>query len=140
MRDLDKDALQAKEKKASFGQDIDLDAYESEPVSHEYVKDLAALPVADKTRMIMAGIDAREKERSGTFLQKDSSVIHAHSRQEGLEVMPIKEALKQHDWVKDYYWNLAAVDTDKYTARARLALHNGYVIRALPGSKVIYPV
>jgi hypothetical protein len=66
MRDLDKDALQAKEKKASFGQDIDLDAYESEAVAHEYVEDLEALPVADKTRMIMVGIDAREKERSGT--------------------------------------------------------------------------
>jgi Fe-S cluster assembly scaffold protein SufB len=29
---------------------------------------------------------------------------------------------------------------DKYTAKARLDLHNGYVIRALPGAKVIYPV
>jgi hypothetical protein len=54
--------------------------------------------------------------------------------------MPIKEALKQHNWVEDYYWKLVAVDTDKYTARARLDLHNGYVIRALAGSKVVYPV
>ena len=32
------------------------------------------------------------------------------------------------------------MDADKYTARAQLDLHDGYVIRALPGSKVIYPV
>jgi Fe-S cluster assembly scaffold protein SufB len=54
--------------------------------------------------------------------------------------MPIKKALEQHDWVKDYYWKLVGVDTDKYTAKAQLDLHDGYVIRALPGSKVIYPV
>jgi uncharacterized protein len=32
------------------------------------------------------------------------------------------------------------VDADKYTARAQLNLHDGYVIWTLPGSKVIYPV
>lgn len=140
MRDLDGNALQAKGKKAKLGRDIDLDAYGSESVSHDYVKDLDALSEGDKKRMILAGVDAGEMDRSGTYVQKDTAVIHAHSSQEGLEVIPIREALKQYDWVKDYYWNLVAVDTDKYTARAQLDLHDGYVIRALAGSKVIYPV
>ena len=140
MRDLDEKALRAKDKKASLGPDIDLDAYHSEPVSHEYVRDLGTLSQADKDRMILAGVDADEKERSGTYVQKDSAVIHARSGQDGLEVIPIKDALQQYDWVKDYYWKLIAVDTDKYTARAKLALHNGYVIRASAGSKVVYPV
>ena len=140
MRSLDEMALRARDKKAKLGQDIDIEAYGSESVSHSYVKDLDALPEADKMRMILAGVDAQETGRSGTYVQKDTSVIHAHSMQEGLEVIPIKEALKQYDWVRDYYWKLVAVDTDKYTARAQLDLHNGYVIRALPGSKVVYPV
>ena len=140
MRDLNEKALRAKDKKASLGPDIDLDAYHSEPVSHEYVRDLGILSQADKDRMILAGVDADEKERSGTYVQKDSAVIHARSGQDGLEVIPIKDALQQYDWVKDYYWKLIAVDTDKYTARAKLALHNGYVIRASAGSKVVYPV
>ena len=140
MRDLNEKALRAKDKKASLGPDIDLDAYHSEPVSHEYVRDLGTLSQADKDRMILAGVDADEKERSGTYVQKDSAVIHARSGQDGLEVIPIKDALQQYDWVKDYYWKLIAVDTDKYTARAKLALHNGYVIRASAGSKVVYPV
>jgi Fe-S cluster assembly scaffold protein SufB len=42
--------------------------------------------------------------------------------------------------VEEYYWKLAAVDADKYTASAELDLHDGYVIRALPGSKSVYPV
>jgi Fe-S cluster assembly scaffold protein SufB len=140
MRSLDEKALLAKDKKAKLGQDIDLDAYQSESVSHSYVEDLGALSEADKMRMILAGVDTEETGRSGTYVQKDTSVIHVHSMQEGLEVIPIKEALKQYDWIRDYYWKLVAVDTDKYTARAHLDLHNGYVIRALPGSKVIYPV
>jgi Fe-S cluster assembly scaffold protein SufB len=140
MRSLDEKALLAKDKKAKLGLDIDIEAYESESVSHSYVKDLGALSESDKMRMILAGVDAQETGRSGTYVQKDTSVIHARSRQEGLEVIPIKEALKQYDWVRDYYWKLVAVDTDKYTARAQLDLHNGYVIRALPGSRVVYPV
>jgi len=140
MRDLEEKAMQAREKKAGLGLDIDLDAYQSEPVSHDYVKDLGSLSEDDKKRMILAGVDAEEKDRSGTYVQKDTAVIHAHSRQEGLEVMPIKDALGRYDWLEDYYWKLVAVDTDKYTARAQLDLHDGYVIRALPGSHVVYPV
>jgi len=69
----------------------------------------------------------------------DTSVIHCHSAQEGIEVLPIKKALEQ-EWIKEYYWKLVAVDADKYTAAVELNLHDGYVIRALPGSKAIYPV
>jgi Fe-S cluster assembly scaffold protein SufB len=140
MRSLDERALQAKEKKAGLGPDIDLGAYDPRPVAHDYVEELGTLPEGDKKRMILAGVDAEERERSGTYVQKDSAVIHSRSKQEGLEVLPIKKALKQYDWLKDYYWNLVNVDTDKYTARAQLELHDGYVIRALPGSKVVYPV
>jgi uncharacterized protein len=32
------------------------------------------------------------------------------------------------------------VDQDKYSASVFLELHDGYVIRALPGSKSIYPI
>ncbi len=140
MRELDKKALQAKEKNAKLGPDIDLESYDSEPVPHDYVEDLGSLSEAEKKRMILAGVDAEEKDRSGTYIQKDTAVLHAGSKEEGLEVIPIKQALREHEWIKDYYWKLVSVDTDKYTARAQLDLHDGYVIRALPGSKIIYPV
>jgi Fe-S cluster assembly scaffold protein SufB len=142
MRDLDFDhkAEQGKAKKAALGTDIDLSTFPSDPVHHDYVDDLTVISEEDRKRMLLAGVDVSETERSGTYVQKDSSVLHSHSKQEGLEVIPIKQALEQYDWVYDYYWKLVQVDTDKYTARAQLDLHDGYVIRALPGSKVIYPV
>lgn len=140
MRNLDEKALTAKEKKAKLGPDVDISSYGSETVSHDYVENLVSLSESDKARMILAGVDAYEKERSGTFIQKDTAVIHSRSKQEGLEVMSIKEALEKYDWLEEYYWNLVSVETDKYTSLAQLDLHNGYFIRALPGSKVTNPV
>lgn len=140
MRDLDERAVQAKEKKASFGQDIDLESFHPKHVPHNYIQDLRTLPEADKGRMLQAGLDVNGQNRSGTFLQKDTELLHVETNHEGLEIIPIKQAVKECDWIKDYYWKLVSVDADKYTARARIDLHNGYVIRALPGAKVIYPV
>ncbi len=140
MLDLDERARKAKDKRAALGQDVELEEYSSESNPHEYINDLGSLSDGDKERMILAGIDAEEKNRSGTFIQKDSSVIHAGVKDSGLEVIPIKKALQENDWVRDYYWKLVPVDTDKYTARVQLDLHDGYVIRALPGSRVISPV
>lgn len=140
MHVLDEQAQKAREKKAALGPDIDLDAFTVESSAHPYLDDLNALPEADKARMIQSGVDSREIERSGSYIQKDTSVVHAHAKVPGLEVIPITQALEQYDWIKDYYWKLVAVDADKYTARAQLDLHDGYVIRALPGSKIVYPV
>jgi len=140
MLELDEKAKKAKGKKAALGPDINLESFQSEAVSHDYVEDLGMISETDKSRMILAGVDVEGKGRSGTYVQKDTEVIHVKSKQEGLEIIPIKQALEKCDWVHDYYWKLVSVDTDKYTSRAKLDLHNGYVIRALPGSKVIYPV
>ncbi|MCK9274022.1 MAG: SufD family Fe-S cluster assembly protein [Syntrophales bacterium] len=139
MRDLDAKAREAKGKKAAFGQDIDLESFSSDNPFHEAVQDIGQLPENERERMLMAGIDTRPGVRSGTYLQKDGTSVYSTSLQEGLEIIPIKTALEKLDWVKEYYWKLLSVDTDKYTARARLDLHNGYVIRALPGAKVTYP-
>ena len=134
MRGLDEKALEAREKKAKLGVDINLGEFPTAPVSHDYLQALSAMSEDDQKQMILAGVDTTETERSGSFVQKDSTVIHARSKQEGLEIIPIKEALEKHEWVRDHCWKLVNVDTDKYTARAQLDLHDGYVIRALPGS------
>jgi len=140
MRNLTDKAREAKDKKAAIGPDVDLATFTAEPVKHDYVKDLKTLPVVDRDRLIQAGIDASENSRAGTYIQMDTAVVHAHAKQEGLEVLPIKEALKKHEWARDYYWKLVSVDADKYTAAAELNLHDGYVIRALPGAKAVWPV
>ena len=139
---LKEKAKKAIDKKGAIGPDINLDEFDQAPVPHSYLadEDLCDLPQEEQKQLIMAGLDVTKKERGATYFQKDTSVIHCQTQQEGIEVIPIKKALEQYDWIKEYYWKLVAVDTDKYTAAAELGLHDGYVIRALPGSKSIYPI
>ncbi len=135
-------AKKAIEKKSAVGPDVNLHEFDDAPVSHPYMadEDLCAMPGEEQKQLIMAGLDVTKKERGGTYFQKDTEVIHCHSQQDGIEVIPIRKALEHHDWIRGYYWKLAAVDADKYTAAAELGLHDGYVIRSLPGSKSIYPI
>jgi len=141
IEDVRERAQKAVRKKAAIGTDVNLEEFDPAPVPHSYMADeeLCELPQEEQKRLTMAGLDVTQKGRGGTFFQKDTSVIHCHSQQEGIEVLPISKALKE-DWIGDYYWKLVPVDADKYTAAAELGLHDGYVIRALPGSKSIYPV
>jgi Fe-S cluster assembly scaffold protein SufB len=121
---------------------VDLEEFDKAPVPHQYLaeEDLCTLPEEEQQRLLMSGLDLTLKERGGTYFQKDTSVIHCGAKQQDVEVMPIRRALEEHEWLEEYYWKLVSVDTDKYTAAAELDLHDGYVIRALPGSKSIYPI
>ena len=130
-------AEKAVNKKGLIGRDINLDEFDDALVPHEYLADeaMCELPEPEKQRLLMTGMDVTKKDRGGTYFQKDTEVIHCHSPQEGVQVIPISKALQHHDWIGDYYWKLVEVDTDKYTAAAELGLHDGYVIRSLPGSR-----
>jgi Fe-S cluster assembly scaffold protein SufB len=140
--ELREGAKKASDKKAIIGPDIDLNAFEKKMIQHEYLSDeaLRALPDEERRQLLMSGLDVSKKARGGTYFQKDTAVIHCGSDQEGIEVTPIREALETDDSIWDYYWQLVSVDTDKYTAAAELNLHNGYVIRSLPGTRSVYPV
>jgi len=140
--ELRKKANKVIDKKGAIGPDINLDEFDDAPVPHSYMADEELCGVAEdeQTRLLMAGLDVTKKERGGTYFQKDTEVVHCHAPQDGIEVIPIQKALAEYDWIKDYYWKLVAVDTDKYTAAAEIGLHDGYVIRSLPGSKSVYPI
>ena len=137
-RDL---AEKAREKKAALGADIDLARYSSDAEEHAYQEKASALPAEDKAQLMKVGVTLDDaSQRSGTFVQMDRSVVHSSASQEGVEVLPVTEALKKYDWLQDYWWRAVSVDQDKFTAEAELDLQNGYLIRALPGAKAVYPV
>jgi len=134
-------ARAALSKRASLGEDIDLEKYTQSADELPYQNDPSRLPDETKERMIQAGITlGGDSQRSGTIIQMDHSIIHSLARQEGIEVMGINQALEKYDWLSDYFWKAVAVDSDKYTAHVELNQSNGYFIRALPGSKTLYPV
>jgi len=130
----------AADEAASYGTDINLEDYSSDAKAYPYQKDLSAFSQAERDQMLMAGVDLTAKNRSGTFVQKDLSVVHSLSTQEDMELMDIQQAREQYGWLQDYWWKAIPADLDKFTARAGLRQEHGYFIRSLPGAKSVYPL
>ncbi len=134
-------ARAAAAKPAALGEDIDLGTYVSSAEEQPYEADPSRLPDKVKQQMLDAGVILDDpSQRAGTFIQMDNAPVHSSIREEGVEVLPVSQALDKYDWLSDYWWRAVAVNTDKYTANVELNQHNGYFIRALPGSKTVYPV
>ncbi len=104
------------------------------------LRSLADVSEDYRQELLRAGIEPSETGRSGSFLLQDHSVVYSRTNYEGLELMSISEALKQHDWLDDYLWKLIPADMDKYTADVVSSGTNGYFIRSKANTKVTVPV
>jgi len=133
-------AAQAKDKKAAFGTDIDLLKYQLLSDDKTDPLDLEGLTHEDRAKIIQSGVDLDEQNRAGTFLQADNRIVHCAVKQPGLEVLPMAQAMEEHPWLEEFYWQAVPVDADKYTAQAELHFQNGYFIRALQGQRVTTPI
>ena len=134
-------AKAAENKAATYGDDIDLNNYVNPDEKHPYQKDPSQLAAQTKEIMLGAGIMLDDPgQRSATYLQMDNTPVHFSTRQDGVEVMAVSQALEKYDWLTDYFWKAVAIDSDKYTANVELNNNDGYFIRSLPGQKTVYPV
>lgn len=122
------------------GKTVDLDKYHTDAEAHAYVRELTRVDAADAGKWLDVGIDPLEKERAGTFIQKDRSVVHCKSHQDGVEMMGISQAAAVHPWLEEYLWKSVSPDTDAFTKSAKAHPHEGYFIRALPGVKSAHPL
>jgi len=136
--ELRKLAELARYKVATYGEDIDISVFEEAEEVKE-IDELSKLPPEIQDAAISSGIDITEKERAGSFVQVDHSVIYQkiQSAYRGqIEIMSITDALEKHPELEEYWWKAVRVDQDKYTAHAELYPMHGYFIRVLPGQKV----
>ena len=140
--DLKKRAKSAKEKQAQYGDDLDLDKYEYTSSETSEMESIDEVSSEDRSLVQEVGFDPEQEQVSASFIQFDAESILADVllSQEGLEVLPMSQALKQYDWLQDYLWKAVPVDVDKYTARSELESYNGYFIRAKAGAKIGMPV
>lgn len=95
-------------------------------------------------RLIKAGFDMKQENRSGSYLAEDQEVKHSTSLYEGVEVLSLKEAVEQYPEVKERMWTLVDKDKDEYT---RLVYDyeqenelTGVFIRVKAGKKVSMPL
>jgi Fe-S cluster assembly scaffold protein SufB len=138
---LRKKAEDALKKTAAFGEDIDLNDYGIASKDVEYTKNLEELSEDDQRTLLNVGFTPNEENRSGSFIILDNAVSHTSIRdKDAVELMSLHDAMKKHEWVKDYSWNLIKPDVDKYTAMSYLQNANGYFIRAPAGKKSKMPV
>ncbi len=138
-------ARKAQEKKALYGEDIDLEKFiKEEAGEHERVNRANEVPKKVQDTLLKVGVDPGEKERSGSFIQVDQSGVVSTSFSESVEIMGMNVALDKYGWIKDYMWKAVAPDTDKYTAQTAIRESeegsSGYFIRSLPGSKEVFPL
>ncbi len=90
-----------------------------------------------KERLESVGIEMDPKKRSGSFLLLDQEVKSVAKYFEGVEIMPIRRALEEYEWLEDYMWKAVKADDVEEDVREDF---NGYFIRALPNAKVEIPV
>lgn len=140
MSQIKERAEQSRQKKAAFGPDLNLDDFSRQGGAWDYDPDYRQFSPEERSRLLTAGIELTDEDHAGTFLQADKAIVHCQTRQPGVEVLPITEAMSRYDWVREHLWRLVAVDADKYTANSELDLDNGYFIRALKGAKIAQPV
>ena len=103
-------------------------------------KDIGEFEEEEIERLKQTGIDLTGLDRAGTFIQTNCSVQKCDCESPGVEMLPVTEALKKYDGLKDYWWKLVPAEKDAFTREADQELDNGYFIRTLPGEKVIYPL
>ena len=104
------------------------------------IENLSSLPAEDQDRLVLAGIDVNDRSVSGAFMQLNHAGVHCETRQDGLELMDIRAALKKYDGLPRYYWQLLDPDKDAYTRLTREHCNGGYFVRAHKGVKVQQPV
>ncbi len=119
---------------------VDLKKYQFSGAASSPIGDLSTLKPEDKARLLLAGIDATCQDRSGSFMHMNYNAVHCQSRQEGLELMDIKEALRLYDGLPQYFWKALSPGKDEFTRSADDNLHGGYFIRAKAGTHIIDPV
>jgi Fe-S cluster assembly scaffold protein SufB len=141
-REIREKALGAKEKPAPLGPDVDLTQFKEDTGGAAKVEDLDNLGAQERRVFANVGIDPTRRGIAGAYVQVDQEdiLLDLMLKVEGLEVLPLSQALARHPEVQDYLWQLVPVDTDKYTAQVALHGHEGYFIRAKAGYKIVEPV
>lgn len=137
---LKKRAESAVEKKAAFGEDIELGKFEEGSKVSRPIEDLQTLDEESKRTLLQVGVVPSEEGRSGSLLVLDNAVSHSSLKDKNVELMSTQKALEKYEWLKDYSWKLVSVDTDKYTAKTYLENADGYFIRVPAGKKSSLPV
>jgi Fe-S cluster assembly scaffold protein SufB len=90
-----------------------------------------------------AGIEADERNRSGTFFHVNQSTVYSRVNElfKGkIELMDTKAALQKHSWLGEYMWKLVDKNKDEFTKKVAEDFSGGYFMRIMPGVELTFPL
>lgn len=94
----------------------------------------------DVNKLKETGIEINSDKVNGTVLINNKLPFCDLSRQKGVQVMDIKQALEKYDGLKGYFWQVVDPQKDEFTQAAFKDLHQGYFVRSEKGIKSTRPV
>ena len=99
-------------KKAAYGDDIDLNAYNDTDVA--LIKSTEQFSAAGREKLEKVGIELSGEGRSASFIQVDNNPIQVSVEKETpLELMNTAEAARKHpELVEKYWWKAVAPDIE----------------------------
>jgi len=93
----------------------------------------------DTAKIERAGINLDEQGRAGSFVMSNNKVTHVSMKQEGVEMMPIQDAMKKYPEYADKLWTIVNKDRDEFTKDAYADTQSGYFVRVKAGVKAFMP-
>jgi len=133
----------ARSMEAQSGPDLDLGKFLFEPdTSPPAMIPPEQIRRADAKVMASLGVHVTGEDRSGTYILYNFHPLSLIVKSDQIELLPIAEALKKYDWLREkYYWKAVPPDLDRYTAQVASATEpQGYFLRVKKGAKVPFPV
>ncbi|OPL09380.1 MAG: hypothetical protein AVO33_00750 [delta proteobacterium ML8_F1] len=95
----------------------------------------------DVAELARGGVIVGGGDRSGTVVFRNHTPVCFETGEGGVELMPVTEALKRYDWVKEQYFFQAVEENSDETTRrcARQEEPAGFFIRVREGTRVVLP-
>ena len=129
-----------RESKAGDPNIVDLSSYTMEAEEHGFQDSLDSLDQTDADEFIKVGIEKHANLRSGSFIQKDSSIVHCSRSMEGVEISGIAQAMEHDPSLENYLWSLIDPEKDELARFAKDAPLQGFFIRSQRGVKTEKPL
>lgn len=122
---------------------IDLSQYKitDEETQTPHYESVLSLEHGEAAGLAKVGVILDEGQRSGTYLMRDFHSVCSYSNVDGLEILPIAEALRKYDWLEEkYYWQLIHPDEDQITNLVESQEEpQGFFLKVFANHKVEYP-
>ena len=93
----------------------------------------------DRAKIERSGISLNEQDRSGSFVMANNKVTHLSIMQEGVEMLPVLDAVKKYPAYAEKLWSIVDKNKDEFTKDAYEDTQSGYFIRVKAGVKAYMP-